>query len=215
MKLSDFDFDLPDKLIATRPARPRTASRFLVAQGRGEALRLSDHHVSDLAQFLRPGDRLVLNDTRVIPARLTGVRRRESAQGLAEARIEVTLLDPSGEEPGAWRALLKPLRKVRDGEEIDFSPEFRARVTGRVDGTATLAFNLTGDAFDAALAESGDMPLPPYIAAKRPADAIALPLVPQYTSYETTALSPVHVKTVSLLSMFVAPSPGIGSDAKP
>lgn len=170
MKLSDFDFDLPEDLIATRPAVPRTASRLLLAQGQGGAMTLADHHVHDLGQFLRPGDRLVLNDTKVIPARLSGQRFRDSAQGRVSSKIEVTLLEPLGQMPGGWRALLKPLRKVKDGEEIEFGDGFKARVTGRDDGAALLEFNTTGDAFDAALQKAGNMPLPPYIAAKRAAD---------------------------------------------
>ncbi len=164
MKLSDFDFDLPDHLIATRPAKPRSASRLLVASPD----RTIDSHARDLGDFLRPGDRLVLNDTKVIPARLSGIRRREGAEGPTEARIEVTLLQPTAD--GQWQALLKPLKKVGDGEVIEFSSDLSARVTGRGNGAAILAFNLTGNDFDAALASAGSMPLPPYIAAKRPAD---------------------------------------------
>ncbi|MEO1452740.1 MAG: tRNA preQ1(34) S-adenosylmethionine ribosyltransferase-isomerase QueA [Pseudomonadota bacterium] len=165
MKLSDFDFDLPEQLIATRPAKPRSSARLLVARGHGVA----DRHVYDLPDVLRPGDRLVLNDTRVIPARLSGTRARDGAEGMTEARIEATLLEPLAN--GAWRALLKPLKKVRDGERIVFSSDLSATVTGRADGAATLEFNLTGDDFDAALAAAGNMPLPPYIEAKRRADA--------------------------------------------
>jgi S-adenosylmethionine:tRNA ribosyltransferase-isomerase len=164
MKLSDFDFDLPDRLIATRPARPRSASRLLVAEGDS----LTDAHAIDLAGFLRPGDRLVLNDTRVIPARLTGTRHRTGPEGETQARIEATLLDPTPD--GGWRALLKPLKKVRDGEDIRFSDGLSARVTARADGVATLRFTLTGEAFDAALQAIGAMPLPPYIEARRKAD---------------------------------------------
>ncbi|WP_116599471.1 tRNA preQ1(34) S-adenosylmethionine ribosyltransferase-isomerase QueA [Primorskyibacter marinus] len=164
MKLADFDFDLPDELIATRPANPRSSARLLVAQGD----EIHDAVVMDLLDWLRPGDRLVLNDTRVIPARLSGLRERDGAEGLTQARIEVTLLDPAAD--GCWMALLKPLKKVRDGEEITFSPELSATVEAREDGQARLRFNLTGSDFDAALAEAGAMPLPPYIAAKRPAD---------------------------------------------
>ena len=164
MQLSDFDFDLPDRLIATRPARPRSSARLLVAEGDT----ITDAIVRDLTQWLRPGDRLVLNDTRVIPARLSGTRRRHSAQGDTEARIEVTLLEPRAD--GTWGALVKPLKKVKDGEEIRFSDALAATVEGRGDGQAHLRFNLGGDDFDTALAEAGAMPLPPYIAAKRPAD---------------------------------------------
>ena len=165
MKLSDFDFDLPEDLIATRPAVPRSSARLLVA----EQDRLSDARVSDLTQWLRPGDRLVLNDTRVIPARLSGKRHRLSAQGPVAARIEVTLLEPQAD--GAWTALLKPLKKIKPGEEIVFGADLRAELVAVIDGQVRLQFNLTGEDFDAALSEAGAMPLPPYIAAKRPADA--------------------------------------------
>ncbi|AAV95492.1 tRNA preQ1(34) S-adenosylmethionine ribosyltransferase-isomerase QueA [Ruegeria pomeroyi] len=164
MKLSDFDFDLPDDLIATRPAQPRSSARLLVA--RGDAI--SDAVVRDLPDWLRPGDRLVLNDTRVIPARLSGTRQRQSAQGPVTARIEITLLEPRAD--GSWSALAKPLRKLREGETIIFSNDLSADVEAIEDGQALLRFNLTGPDFDAALAQAGAMPLPPYIAAKRAAD---------------------------------------------
>lgn len=164
MKLSDFDFDLPEGLIATRPARPRSSARLLVAAGP----QTLDRHVHDLPQFLRPGDRLVLNDTKVIPARLSGQRHRHGAAGDTTARIEVTLLEPRAD--GLWAALVKPLKKLHDGEEIVFSAELSAMIEARGDGQGLLRFNLTGSDFDAALAQAGAMPLPPYIAAKRPAD---------------------------------------------
>lgn len=164
MKLSDFDFDLPERLIATRPARPRSSARLLLAEGDA----IADRIVSDLPQILRPGDRLILNDTKVIPARLSGVRHRSGDAGDTAAQIEVTLLEPRAD--GNWQALVKHLKKVRDGEVIVFSDALSAQVAGRADGQATLTFNLVGDNFDAALAEVGAMPLPPYIAAKRPAD---------------------------------------------
>jgi len=164
MKLSDFDFDLPEELIATRPVKPRSASRLLVAEGR----RIRDLHVYDLPDLLRAGDRLVLNDTKVIPARLFGVRRRLGAEGETEAKIEVTLLDPRGD--GTWRALVKPLKKVKESEEIQFSSGLSAVLKAKDEGAAHLEFNLTGQDFDNALAVAGAMPLPPYIAAKRAAD---------------------------------------------
>jgi S-adenosylmethionine:tRNA ribosyltransferase-isomerase len=164
MKLDDFDFDLPDDRIATRPASPRTAARLLVAHGD----QLTDGTVTDLLDWLRPGDRLVLNDTRVIPARLTGQRFRDSAQGRVSAKIEVTLLSPDAD--GNWLALLKPLRKVKIGEVILFSDDFHATLIAVRDGQALLEFNLSGAQFDAALMGVGAMPLPPYIAAKRAAD---------------------------------------------
>lgn len=164
MKLSDFDFDLPEHLIATRPAVPRPSARLLVAEGDA----ITDAHVYDLPDWLRPGDRLVLNDTRVIPARLTGARPRSGAQGETSARIEVTLLEPGAD--GTWSALIKPLKKVRPGERIDFAAGLSATLEAVEDGQGRLRFNLAGYDFDAALAQAGAMPLPPYIAARRPAD---------------------------------------------
>lgn len=161
MKLSDFDFDLPEALIATRPARPRTSARLLLAEGDD----IRDLHVRDLVDLFRPGDLLVLNNTRVIPARLFGTRTR----GEAVAKVEVTLLEPAA--GGGWRALAKPLRKVREGEAIAFSGRLSATVAEKGEADLRLVFDREGEAFDAALAEAGAMPLPPYIAAKRPADA--------------------------------------------
>lgn len=165
MQLSDFDFHLPEALIATRPAKPRSSARLLVAEGAA----IRDRRVTDLLEELRPGDRLVLNNTKVIPARLNGQRWRDSAQGRVVARVEVTLLEPQAS--GAWRALAKPLRKLAEGEVIVFSDQLSARVVSKGETDLALEFNLTGEDFDAALAQAGDMPLPPYIAAKRAPDA--------------------------------------------
>ncbi len=166
MKLSDFDFDLPEELIATRPVRPRPASRMLVATPD----QIVDQHVHDICDWLRPGDRLVLNNTKVIPGRLFGTRTRPGqAPGEGVARIEVTLLSPAAD--GRWRAMIKPLRKVQEGEVIDFAAGLAATLIGKQDGQGVLDFNMQGAAFDAALQIAGQMPLPPYIAAKRAADA--------------------------------------------
>ena len=165
MQLSDFDFDLPEDLIATRPMTPRSAAKLLFAEGDA----FHDKTVGDLLDLFQAGDRLVLNNTRVIPARLNGVRKRHGVQGgSGEAKIEVTLLDLDAD--GCWSALIKPLRKVDVGEVITFSDQFHAELCEKRDGQAILRFNLTGDAFDAALEEAGSMPLPPYIASKRAAD---------------------------------------------
>lgn len=164
MKLSDFDFELPEDLIATRPANPRSSAKLLVAEGD----QITDAIVTDLLKWLRPGDRLVLNNTKVIPARLQGVRNRVGPEGQTSARVEVTLLEPRAN--GRWLALLKALRKVKEGEEIVFSERLSAVLTKKLDGQAELSFNCSGDDFDTALEEVGNMPLPPYIAAKRPAD---------------------------------------------
>lgn len=165
MHLSDFDFDLPEDLIATRPARPRSSARLLVAEGDGP---IRDRGVTDLVSELRPGDRLVLNNTKVIPARLFGTRSRDSAQGRVTAKVEITLMEPAAE---GWLALAKPLRKLAEGETVFFSDTLSAQVAERLADRVRLVFNCTGLAFDAALAEAGAMPLPPYIASKRAADA--------------------------------------------
>jgi len=159
MNLSDFDFHLPETLIATRPAKPRSSARLLLAEGDG----LRDLHVGDLVDLFHAGDRLVLNNTKVIPARLFGQRTR----GEAVAKIEITLLEPQAQ---GWRALAKPLRKVNLGEVIRFSDQLSAEVVEKTETDLRLLFNLSGDDFDAALNAAGAMPLPPYIAAKRPAD---------------------------------------------
>ena len=161
MKLSDFDYDLPDTRIATRPARPRTAAKLLLAEG-GD---IRDLHILDLVDVFREGDRLVLNNTRVIPARLSGRRVRQGA----EARVEITLLEHIGLE---WRALAKPLRKLKLDEEIVFSSDLSAKVVDRGETDIHLLFNLTGDDFEGALNATGAMPLPPYIASRRAADAM-------------------------------------------
>ncbi len=164
MKLDDFNFDLPEALIAVRPAYPRGSSRLLVA-GAGW---IDDRGVADICDYLRPGDRLVLNNTKVIPARLSGLRRRESAQGPVEARVEVTLLEPGG---GAeWLALARPAKKVKPGEVVEFGGGLSAEVQGREGGEVRLRFSVEGADFDAALEAVGAMPLPPYIAARRAAD---------------------------------------------
>lgn len=165
MRLTDFDFDLPEGLIATRPATPRESAKLLVARG-AETL---DLQVRDLVDQFQAGDRLVLNNTKVIQARLTGTRRRETRDGAGVAKIEVTLLEPAPQ--GAWRALAKPLRKLREGEEIVFSQALSAEVLSLSEGQLTLRFNCAGAEFDAALEAAGEMPLPPYIAALRAPDA--------------------------------------------
>lgn len=164
MKLDDFDFDLPEGLIATRPARPRTAAKLLLAEGD----RIRDLHVADLVDLFRPGDRLVLNNTKVIPARLSGTRTRMTGQGEVTAKVEITLLEPQAS--GEWTALAKPLRKLKEGETIRFSEALSAEVLAIEAAQLRLAFNLSGPDFDAALAAAGAMPLPPYIAALRAPD---------------------------------------------
>ncbi|SNT18013.1 tRNA preQ1(34) S-adenosylmethionine ribosyltransferase-isomerase QueA [Jannaschia aquimarina] len=162
MKLSDFDFNLPEDLIATRPARPRSSARLMVV----EPDRTTDAVVTDLVDWLRPGDRLVLNDTKVIPARLTGERVRETRDGSGRARVELTLVEARAD--GSWEALGKPMRKMRVGDLLQFNG-LSAEVQS-LGERIVVRFDAEGDALDAALERAGDMPLPPYIASKRQPD---------------------------------------------
>lgn len=161
MRTDEFDFDLPEELIALRPARPRRAARLLVAQGEG----ISDSQVRDLGRWLSPDDLLVFNDTKVIPARLSGQRHRAGGTGVA---IEATLIGPG--EGGAWRALARPGKRLAPGDRIDFGPDLAAEVIAKDGAEILLAFDRSGRDFDRALARTGRMPLPPYISARRPVD---------------------------------------------
>src|SRR5690349_20304450 len=154
MQLADFDFDLPRELVADRPAEPRDSARLLVIPARGE---FADRHIGDLPELLRPGDLLVFNDTKVIPARLVGRR--------GQATVEITLAMEAG--GGAWRAYAKGARRLRPGDLLRFAEDFAAEVVGKTpEGEVILRFDREGEAFREALARHGAMPLPPYI--KRP-----------------------------------------------
>ena len=165
MLLSDFDFDLPEELIAIRPVKPRSSARLLVAKEN----KICDSFVDNLPKFLKSGDRLVFNDTKVLPARLNGVRSRsiESSEK-SSAKIEVTLL--AAKQKGIWSALIKPLRKVKLEETIHFNKSFNAKLIDKVYGQGLLEFNSDGSEFIRYLEKLGVMPLPPYIASKRKAD---------------------------------------------
>ncbi len=170
MRVDLFDFDLPPERIALRPASPRDAARMLVVAPDGG---LEDAHVFDLPRLLKPGDALVVNDTRVIAARLDGIRVR----GAAVAAIEATLIKRL--DASRWRALVKPAKKLKVGERIRFGEtrESTACLLGTLDaeveakgegGEVTLAFAFHGAALDEAIDRLGAPPLPPYIAARRP-----------------------------------------------
>ncbi|OHB26768.1 MAG: tRNA preQ1(34) S-adenosylmethionine ribosyltransferase-isomerase QueA [Phenylobacterium sp. RIFCSPHIGHO2_01_FULL_69_31] len=171
MQLADFDFDLPEERIALRPASPRDSARLLLVKP-GEALR--DLQVRDLPDLLRAGDVLVVNDTRVIPARLKGVRVR----GDSRIAVEATLHQPKSGH--VWTAFMRPGKKLAPGDRLHFGEaDDRACFLGSLDATVqakgeggevTLAFDLSGPDLMAAITERGMMPLPPYIAAKRSED---------------------------------------------
>ncbi|MDP8912614.1 MAG: tRNA preQ1(34) S-adenosylmethionine ribosyltransferase-isomerase QueA [Pseudomonadota bacterium] len=156
MRVDLFDFPLPPDRIALRPAAPRDSARLLVVQG----TRLEDRIVSDLPGLLRPGDCLVFNDTKVIPAQLEGRR--------GEARIGATLHKREG--PREWRAFIRNAKRVRDGDRIDFGSGVTA-VSGERGADGSLLLRFEGEEpVELLLERAGRMPLPPYIAAKRPAD---------------------------------------------
>lgn len=158
MKVDQFDFELPKELIAIRPAPSRDGARFLVIKGN----MLADKMVTDLANYINPGDLVVFNDTRVIPARLSGKRR--------DAKIELTLhMNMSG---GVWKAFAKPAKKLKPTDVIIFSAGLEACVLEKGDsGEVTIQFNFSSVKLREALNEAGVMPLPPYIASQRPVDA--------------------------------------------
>jgi S-adenosylmethionine:tRNA ribosyltransferase-isomerase len=163
LRLSDFDFDLPERLIARYPVRPRDAARLLLVRGEG----LANHVVSDLPQLLRPGDLMVVNDTKVIPAQLEGRRTRPGAPDVA---VEVTLLKPAAED--RWQALAKPGRRLALGDRLVFGAELSAEVLAKSpEGDIMLGFDRGGTALRAALQSEGAMPLPPYIRKLRPTEA--------------------------------------------
>lgn len=157
MRVDDFDFELPQDRIALRPASPRDSARLLLLEGSETA----DRHVGDLPDLLRPGDCLVFNDTRVISAQLEGRK--------GDARIGATLHKREGLR--AWRAFVRNARRLRDGDRIDFGAGVSAVAEHRgQDGSWLLLFD--GDEpVETLLERAGQMPLPPYIAGKRPADA--------------------------------------------
>ena len=170
MRTAHFDFELPPGRIALRPASPRDSARLLVMRNGI----FDDRKVRDLPELLEPGDQVVVNDTKVIPATLHG---RRLGRGGAEPAIEATLhqrLDGS-----RWHAFAKPARKLEVGDVVRFGEEGKVCFLGQLDATVeakrkggevTLSFAFHGPVLDQAIEERGDMPLPPYIASRRPPD---------------------------------------------
>ena len=162
MRTDLFDFDLPAERIALRPVRPRDAARMLVVGGSESGF--GDRAITDLPAMLRPGDVLVFNDTRVIPAQLEGRR--------GQARIGVTLHKRI--DLRRWQAFVRNAKRVREGDELEFSAGVRAIAEARLaDGSLVLAF-LGDEPVELLLERAGQMPLPPYIAGKRATDAADL-----------------------------------------
>lgn len=167
MRVDLFDFDLPEEAIALRPARPRDSAKMLCVHPSKDKP-ISDHHVLDLPNFLRAGDALVFNDTKVIPAQLSGIRRRGGPKGDLEAKIELTLHLRS--RPHQWKAFARPAKKLQTGDILHFG-DLSAVVMEKGDaGEVTLNFDCKAAALDEAIALVGHVPLPPYISAKRGED---------------------------------------------
>ena len=172
MRVDDFDFHLPEDLIALRPAVPRDAARLLVVEP-GAPHPFGDRMISELPALLSPGDALVFNDTKVIPAELKGVRTREDTS----AQVAVTLIERF--DGHRWQALARPAKRLKHRDRILFGGNSNVCLLGGLaatveergeEGEVTLAFELAGRALDEAIATLGAMPLPPYIASRRPAD---------------------------------------------
>ena len=156
MRVDLFDFDLPAELIALRPAKPRDSARLLLVDGE----EILDEAVLDLPNLLRPGDTLVFNDTRVIPAQLEGRR--------GEARIGATLHKREG--PRDWWAFVRNAKRLRGGDKIEFGNGVHATVADRDEEGAVLLHFEGEDPVELLLERAGRMPLPPYIASRRPVD---------------------------------------------
>src|SRR5882757_7324803 len=170
MRTDLFDFELPPDNIALRPAHPRDSARMLVVQGDGL---LRDRSIAELPQWLEPGDQLVVNDTKVISAQLKG---RRIGRG-TEPKIEATLIKRL--DGSRWRALVKPAKKLIEGDIVRFGNEGKVCLLGHLDaqverkgedGEITLSFSFHGPSLDQAIADLGAPPLPPYIASKRTPD---------------------------------------------
>lgn len=158
-----FDFDLPDDRIALRPADPRDSARLLAVSDDG----LCDRVVRDLPDLLEPDDLLIVNDTRVLNAQLSGSRPPRPEGGGGEVVIDATLIERLA--PDRWRALARPLKRLRADDVIDFGG-LEGRVCTVREGTVEFEFDRSGAELDAAILRSGAPPLPPYISRRRPAD---------------------------------------------
>ena len=163
--LDAYDFTLPEELIALRPAQPRDAARLLVVNA-AKPGSIADAGVLELADFLKSGDVLVANDTRVIHARLRGIRHR----GDAEAHIELLLHKPMP-DPGHWQAFARPAKRLKPGETVECVEGLKAHIVSRDGGEVVVRLEAAGQTLDEAIASAGEMPLPPYIEGKRKADA--------------------------------------------
>jgi len=166
MRVDLFDFELPQDRIALRPARPRDSARLLLVEGR----QIADREVLDLPGLLRPGDVLVFNDTKVIPAQLEGRRGRIVDGPLSGPGPTIGATLHKREGPREWQAFLRNARRARVGDAIEFGEGVSASVVEKSPGGSALLHFHGEEAVELLLERAGRMPLPPYIASKRPAD---------------------------------------------
>ena len=167
MKVSAFDFHLPEESIALRPAKPRDSAKLLQVSGQGD---FTDHIVKDLPSLLREGDVLVLNETKVLRAALTATRTARAHGGGGDVIIDVNL--HTAVSDNEWRAFVRPAKRLRDGDEVYFSANLSAIIYEKQEGgDVGLRFNLSGAELSEAIDITGQPPLPPYIARKRTPDA--------------------------------------------
>ncbi len=174
MRVDLFDFDLPEENIALRPMEPRDQARLLrVRPDQDFGQVLQDQHVYELPDFLKHGDALVFNDTKVIPAQLEGMRERDGNISQVSATLHMRM------GPDRWKAFLRPAKRVKEGDRIRFGHSGQSCALGTLDATVTekgeagealLVFDLASAALDEAIASVGHIPLPPYIASKRAED---------------------------------------------
>lgn len=164
MRVDDFDFEVPERLIALRPAVPRDSARLLVVPANGTR---EHRDIRALPQLLRPGDVLVLNDSKVIPARLHGLRHRTNEDSPG-AKCELLLY--SRINGNTYRAFARPAKRLKPSDVLTFGSALKGKVVERDGAEVEIAFDREGGALDAAIAAAGEVPLPPYIAGRRPPD---------------------------------------------
>lgn len=190
MDVELFDFELPEACIALRPAAPRDSAKLLQISDRG----FDDLRVRDLPECLRAGDILVLNDTKVLPAALKGLRPARAHGGGGDVVLDFNLLKAVDEK--RWRAFARPAKRVRIGDEITFAPALSAQIIDKGEGgEVELNFSQKGDALIKALHGVGKPPLPPYIARKRKVDSRD---VPDYQTVFARAPGSVAAPTAGL-----------------
>ncbi len=160
-EINDYDYTLPEILIASKPRRPRSSSKLLVFTANG----IIDSKFFELTNFLTSKDRIVFNDTKVLKAKLIGSRIRKNDSDITKSRIEVLLSERTSEN--VWEVLCKPLKKVLTGDQIVFSQALSAKVISKTSTSCTLEFSKSGLLLDEEISKLGDLPLPPYILKKR------------------------------------------------